>query len=858
MTASTATKSVRVQDSWVLHLERLIDPDWRNDEWFPEALLFNGDPDNPKTTIARCNTPGCGALTRVRVNPICASCFELRKLHDDDEKFLVAVANSREGWRNFLVGDAPRGRCNVQRAGNRCQRESFAQGVCNTHWSSWKRAHREQWPDIAIWAERGVAPAGSTREMTALEPRPQCRILGCQLEIRSPSSGLCHNHAAQWAKAGRPDLTAWTASTPPCSRVGTFSFVGLPQGLQMELRYVLEARDRDGYSLDPDAVRIAILALLKAGTTTLTSPASARDARETATSPAAAALIGRATYQLAQEFRRFGQQDDPTVGDVWDTALVGMPTAYEKSSLSSSRRTSVGLNRRELDFTCIHQLWLRELAKTYLKETLPDTAQAQIVVRGMGFISSALRKRADGDDQHTAGREDVRLALKLVSQALKKDGEPYRGVFKYRVVSSLKSVLDYGRQQGLLGGVPDSFMLLTEDTREFHSVKRKEDQQEEEGPGKALPDRVITKLLSVLPQMPALKTSTGAYVSGEDAAFMYRTAIRVLIDTGRRPSEIVSLQVGCVLVANSHGAVTYTLKYDNHKAQRFGRKLPISAGTAQAILDWEDRRREIDLPPNVGDALFVSSAAGRIDGRGMTTGTLNHALSRLVEFCEPLDSDVPDRDSGGYRPFSDRIFPYSFRHSYAQRHADAGVAPDVLKSLMDHRSIETTMGYYRINSQRKREAIEKVGPLAIDRHGRPAPVSSTEAYEVGMVAVPFGSCTEPTNVAAGGQSCPLRFRCSGCDMYRSDPSHLPALASHIAELRANLAIVESAGIAADWVIRDTAAEIDAYQAIINSLNARLAGLPPQERAAVEEASAAMRKVRAGTISLPIVEVRGPR
>jgi len=32
---------------------------------------------------------------------------------------------------------------------------------------------------------------------------------------------------------------------------------------------------------------------------------------------------------------------------------------------------------------------------------------------------------------------------------------------------------------------------------------------------------------------------------------------------------------------------------------------------------------------------------------------------------------------------------------------------------------------------------------------------------VGAVAVPFGACTEPSNVSAGGHGCPFRFRCLG-------------------------------------------------------------------------------------------------
>ena len=37
------------------------------------------------------------------------------------------------------------------------------------------------------------------------------------------------------------------------------------------------------------------------------------------------------------------------------------------------------------------------------------------------------------------------------------------------------------------------------------------------------------------------------------------------------------------------------------------------------------------------------------------------------------------------------ITPYVLRHCYAQRHADAGVPVDVLKDLLNHSSIPTTM-----------------------------------------------------------------------------------------------------------------------------------------------------------------------
>jgi hypothetical protein len=49
---------------------------------------------------------------------------------------------------------------------------------------------------------------------------------------------------------------------------------------------------------------------------------------------------------------------------------------------------------------------------------------------------------------------------------------------------------------------------------------------------------------------------------------------------------------------------------------------------------------------------------------------------------------------------------YAYRHTYAQRHADAGVPIDVLRELMDHRKLDTTKQYYR-NSRELHQTGEK-------------------------------------------------------------------------------------------------------------------------------------------------------
>ena len=129
------------------------------------------------------------------------------------------------------------------------------------------------------------------------------------------------------------------------------------------------------------------------------------------------------------------------------------------------------------------------------------------------------------------------------------------------------------------------------------------------------------------------------------------------------------------------------------------------------------------------------------------------------------------------------------RHTYAQRHADAGVPIDVLAELLDHRNLNVTRCYYRVGEDRRREAVDKVTALSFDRHGNriwrdaAALLESAHArYAVGEVAVPYGRCTEPSNVQAGGGACPVRFRCAGCDHFRTDVSYLPDLTAYLDDL----------------------------------------------------------------------------
>jgi hypothetical protein len=169
---------------------------------------------------------------------------------------------------------------------------------------------------------------------------------------------------------------------------------------------------------------------------------------------------------------------------------------------------------------------------------------------------------------------------------------------------------------------------------------------------------------------------------------------------------------------------------------------------------------------------------------------------------------------------------------------------------MDHVAVATTMGYYSVGLKRKQQAIRSVGSLAIDAAGNPAPFTNPTAYQRASVSVPFGNCTEPSNVKAGGSACPIRFQCAGCGFYRPDPSYLPALEQHIAALRADRETAAAIG-AADYVIDNLTAEIRAFTDVADTMRRRLDALPPGERDEVEHASKILRRAR-GARQLPLI------
>ncbi|MCI2422136.1 tyrosine-type recombinase/integrase [Saccharopolyspora sp. K220] len=353
----------------------------------------------------------------------------------------------------------------------------------------------------------------------------------------------------------------------------------------------------------------------------------------------------------------------------------------------------------------------------------------------------------------------METVFQAIKNARRRTGRVYEARYRRGLWARFHAVLELGRKTALLAELPSAFSRHSSQT-----IGREEANEDEIG--RALPETVIAQLDQNLHLLGTDRTYGRAWSTAATQT-MFRAAYEILRDTGRRPGEVVSLIVDCLEVLDGE----YFLIYDNHKKKRHRRRLPITTPTAGVIQRWQDYRARLDLPASTQPWLFP--AWGETAGPGhLSTNRLVRAFKGWAEAIPVLHSDLPGPD-GTPLPF-DRslIIPYSLRHSYAQRHVDAGVAVEVLKELMDHRDLKVTQGYYTVSPERKRDAIKIMIRYVHDRTGTRTPAAdSASAYEVKTVAVPFGNCIEPSNVKAGGQACPIRFQCAGCGFYRPDPSY---------------------------------------------------------------------------------------
>ena len=466
----------------------------------------------------------------------------------------------------------------------------------------------------------------------------------------------------------------WQATEPAIGRGGEVSLRGLPPLVVAELLVGLQQRSRIDAVKTSDAVLRELCNDIRRHQVGSLTDYVLDDGRDLEFNGLANCLIRHARRALSTPETEVTQ-------DEWDLTVFG--------------------HNGTISFTGISQPWLREAAKRWAADDLPKRrvrpgrrTSAGLAVRHhvgcLARLSESLRMRDDrGEHPTVLGRADMeaflhRLAyLESVGQ-ISSDAR-IRACREVRAVLTRVRAMGLTRPEGIAAGLGEDFAIGQADMPA---------EPEPAEPNRDLPPEIMAQLCAHLDRLTSPEM---------------RTAVELAIDTGRRPEEICALDFDC-LTRDDDGLPV--LIYDNHKANRPARRLPISERTAAVVIAQQQRVRARYPHTQVGELKLLPTNRRNPGGRRAITGfSLAFAHRTWVDRMPVL------HNADGIEYDKSKIVLYAYRHSYAQRHADAGVPVEVLRELMSHRKLETTSGYYRVGETRRREAVDRVTAMQFDRHG---------------------------------------------------------------------------------------------------------------------------------------------
>jgi integrase len=783
-------------------LARVTDPAFLAEAgWDPAARVLWLPAAHPLLGRTLCRAGGCPATAHAATPGLCWSCFaRLRRAGMTAEQ----IAASRQ-----VPGPPPRpGRCLVPGCERMSPggRQGQRTGLCVAHSRRFRRM-----PGMTI--ARFVADP-AVRPLAALGA---CRVAACTRRAES-EHGYCPTHYVRWRSAVTADpgtgQRRWDLTEPAVSEGGLVSVRGLEPLVVVQVLFGLQQRTRGGAKTTDVNLRGVCDALRRQQSATISDGAPAAVRAGKAARSLLRALARHSGLALADPA---AEQDK----DVWDLAVFGHPG--------------------RLSFTGIAQPWMRQAARAWAAEELPrhrggGAAKVQEKISALAQLSDSLSARPDhGNVPAALSRADIASFLARLGylESAGRISRYHRNVICRGARMPLAGirVLGLTRPGQVAAGLPGDFMIGPGD------IPAEPERRE---PGRDLPPEIMSRLCSSLDSLQPAEA---------------RAATEVAIDTGRRPEDILGLPMDC-LARDRDGAPV--LVYDNAKAGRLGRRLPVGQATAAVITAQQQRVRDRYPRTPASELKLLPSPRANPDGRKPLSISMLEDRHRIwVTGLGPLRT-------GGDTEFDKaRITPYAYRHTYAQRHADAGVPVDVLAELLDHRNLNVTRCYYRVGEDRRRDAVDKVTAYSFDRHGKriwrqaAALLESEHArYAVGEVAVPYGRCSEPSNVAAGGGACPVRFRCAGCDHFRTDVSYLPDLTAYLDDLlRTRERLAAAIDGVDDWARADATPageEITRIRRLIGTVQGDLARLPAAERTQVDQAVTIIRKHRAVSLGMPAV------
>ena len=773
----------------------------------PARNVFAPSPEHPIFGFAECAVPNCyGPAARSSgLCVLCASRWRLQRSRGISLEEFVAMPR-------LLVerGRKRQALCRVCCVPGFERPVASPVGLCLLCAEAFRRSGLGS---VEEWIAGGQPIRGRRTPRPPAEPRPtvgRCERCGRLASHRGPLS--CQPCRMRWRQLGKPDWEAWCREHPVRGPVDDRVLVLASVGERLRLEFLIGVQDAAAGELQFNAW--GELTRLAARLSAMGVSSVLEVDESPIGSTGAQLLLARIQRSVQQVL--FDAEAELS-GDVWRLGLL--------------RRDG---GRQRLDLGGITQPWLREIYRDWAREAL--SFRNVNYLRGafcqLKRLSDSLRTRPDrGVDRAAVGRRDIEQFLMRLA-GLESAGKIANKTHVDCVIM-VRSLLRRARDRGLtapgggLYGLSDTFALYESDTPE------KEERDPDDEVGRSLPNSVIKQLAS--PQALAVLSE----LSDEDVA----DVVELLIRTGRRPAEVCHLPATCLQWderVREDGTLDRqpVLVYRPEKTPKRAKRLPVHAREALVIKRAADRARS-RFPQLAGGKLPLFPR--RVQNR---SGTVPISCARMSHAVRQWARELPELTDSDGTPFDrDRVFAYAFRHSYAQRLADNGCSPHLLMDLMDHRNFKTTEGYCRIRQERRRQAVDLQHRWQWDAEGNELEQlierfaeSEDKRMALGSTAIPYGSCVEPSNVAALGQACPYRMRCIGCKHFRTDLTHLAALEKYLTDLlAARERILAASDELADWAKRDAMPSdehIDRVRHLIGRMRQKIDSLPAERASEV--------------------------
>ncbi len=614
--------------------------------WDPATEVWTPDPDHRLAGFAICAMEDCANEAR-RSEGLCSWCAERRK------------ADGALDLRAFCAKRLPPRRrsgeslCLVCRAPG-ATRPAAARGLCLS--CNHLRTIRGQSVEAYLRGDASFPPA---------QPRPSigtCAVISCGRLAAHLANGLCAAHDTAWRVEGRPALDAYCRRASPRrgERRGRVVLRGLPEQVIVEMLYAIGCCLAEGRHATLVELRGAVDYCRRLGAGCLGDIDVHGQLGPTAN------FLRFAADRVALASSR---PEAEQAKDVWDLRVWG-----QGGHLSFIGEE--GLHRHAGDpVRPISQAWLKAATKAWAAEALVSKTSSTVAasVSCVGLFSEHLGTRPDrGDDPTALGRRDVEgfLARLARLEAAGTLSRPRRT----RVVDSLAQFLRDCRALGLthrgaaMAGLSEDVVFRRRD----HPPPARREGDEV---GRALPEAVMAQLLSA-DALGLLETMSGPGT---------RAAVELQAGVGRRTAELCGLAFRCLDYDQQPGADgeirrNPVLVHDMPKVAKLGRRLPIHDREA-AIIIAQQARVHAAFPDTPAEALvlFPRTLKNPDGTRSIPTGWLQRAVRDWADALACLDR--PEHDARGRPvPFPrEAVFPYAFRHSFAQRHADAGTPVDTLK-----------------------------------------------------------------------------------------------------------------------------------------------------------------------------------